>query len=200
MYSVYMLISPSGKKYIGMTSKDVVRRWESGRGYAHNSYLTQAINKYDWTAFQKVVVAENLSKATAEKLEQELILKFNTTDRTKGYNILPGGNVSNGHTEETRRKISETMKRLQTPEIRARKAEVSRNKVWTAEAREKCRQANIGNKNALGAIRSPEVRKKMSDSQKGHFVSEETRKRISQLKKGKIRIYDENGGYHYGMA
>ena len=118
----------------------------------------------------------------------------------KGYNILPGGDVSDGHSEETKRKISETMKRLQTPEVLARKAEVSRNKVWTAEAREKCRQVNIGNKNALGVSRSPEVRKKMSNAQKGHLVSEETRKRISLSKKGKVRIYDENGGYHYGMA
>ena len=200
MYSVYMLISPSGKKYIGMTSQDVSQRWESGRGYAHNAHLTKAIHKYGWDAFEKVVIFNNLSKTDAEKMEREYIARFNTTDRLKGYNILPGGDVSDGHSEETKRKISETMKRLQTPEVLAHKAEVSRNKVWTAEAREKCRRVNIGNKNALGVIRSSEVRKKMSGAQKGHLVSEETRKRISLSKKGKVRIYDENGGYHYGMA
>lgn len=200
MYSVYMLTSPSGKRYIGITSQDVSRRWENGRGYAHNAYLTQAICKYGWDVFEKVVISNNLSKADAEKMEREYIARFNTTDRLKGYNILPGGNVSDGHSEETKHKISETMKQLQTSEVLARKAEVSRNKVWSAEAREKCRRVNIGNKNALGVIRSPEVRKKMSDAQKGHFVSEETRKRISLSKKGKVRIYDKNGGYHYGMA
>lgn len=200
MYSVYMLISPSGKKYIGMTSQNVSQRWESGRGYAHNAHLTQAIHKHGWDAFEKVVISNNLSKTDAEKMEREYIARFNTTDRLKGYNILPGGDVSDGHSEKTKRKISETMKRLQTPEVLAHKAEVSRNKVWTAEAREKCRRVNIGNKNALGVIRSSEVRKKMSDAQKGHLVSEETRKRISLSKKGKVRIYDENGGYHYGMA
>ena len=200
MYSVYMLISPSGKKYIGMTSQNVSQRWESGRGYAHNTHLTQAIHKHGWDAFEKVVISNNLSKTDAEKMEREYIARFNTTDRLKGYNILPGGDVSDGHSVETKRKISETMKRLQTPEVLAHKAEVSRNKVWTAEAREKCRRVNIGNKNALGVIRSSEVRKKMSDAQKGHLVSEETRKRISLSKKGKVRIYDENGGYHYGMA
>ena len=200
MYSVYMLTSPSGKKYIGMTSQDVTRRWESGRGYSHNAHLTQAICKYGWDAFDKKVLFDNLEKAEAECLEREYIKMFGTTDRTRGYNILPGGNVSAGHSEETKRKISETMKRLQTPEVLARKAEVSRNKVWTTEAREKCRKVNLGNKNALGAVRSAEVRKKMSDAQKGHVVSEETRKRISQSKAGKVRIYDEKGGYHYGMA
>lgn len=200
MYSVYMLTSPSGKKYIGMTSQDVNRRWESGRGYSHNAHLTQAIRKYGWNAFEKEVLFDNLEKAEAERLEREYIKMFDTTDRTNGYNILPGGDVSAGHSEETKRKISETMKRLQTPEVLARKAEVSRNKVWTDEAREKCRKANLGNKNALGIVRSAEVRKKMSDAQKGRFVSDETRKRISQSKAGKVRIYDENGGYHYGMA
>ena len=127
MYSVYMLTSPSGKKYIGMTSQNVNRRWESGRGYSHNAHLTQAIRKYGWNAFEKEVLFDNLEKAEAERLEREYIKMFDTTDRTNGYNILPGGDVSAGHSEETKRKISETMKRLQTPEVLARKAEVFRN-------------------------------------------------------------------------
>ena len=200
MYSVYMLTSPSGKKYIGMTSKPVATRWENGRGYGHNAHLTQAIEKYGWAAFEKTVLACDLSKLDAERLEKEFIEAYHTTDRLYGYNILPGGDVSNGQSEETKRKISESMKRLQTPEVLARKAENSRNRVWSDESREKCRQANLGNKNALGVVRSPEVRQRMSAAQKGRTVSEEHRKRISQAKAGKVRIYDENGGYHYGMA
>ena len=171
MYSVYMLTSPSGKKYIGMTSQDVTRRWESGRGYSHNAHLTQAICKYGWDAFDKKVLFDNLEKAEAERLEREYIEIFGTTDRTKGYNILPGGNVSAGHSEETKRKISETMKRLQTPEVLARKAEVSRNKVWTTEAREKCTNVNLVTKTALGADRSAAARQKIPDSHTAHLAS-----------------------------
>ena len=32
-YTVYMHVSPSGKRYIGITGQDVKKRWGNGIGY-----------------------------------------------------------------------------------------------------------------------------------------------------------------------
>lgn len=199
-YSVYKLTAPNGKCYIGMTKQEVERRWNSGHAYQHNIHLSHAIAKYGWQNFRKEVLFESASKTEAEAMERSLISRYDSTNRLYGYNILPGGDVSDGHSEETKRKISESVKKLQTEEVRARKSKDSKGRKMSDTTREKLRQANLGNQNAKGCTRSPEVRKKMSEAQKGRYVSPETRLRISLAKKGKIRIYDENGGYHYGVA
>lgn len=216
-YSVYKLTAPSGKCYIGMTKQSVERRWNSGHAYKHNEHLQNAIAKYGWDNFSKEVLFTSTSKTEAEKVERFLIAKYNSTDRQNGYNILPGGNVSDGHSEETKRKISESVKKLQTDEVRARKSRDGKGRKMSDETRRKVRQANIGNQNAKGCTRSPETRAKMSAaqklryrspearaklsaSQKGRYFSQETRAKMSAAKKGKVKVYDGNGGYHYGMA
>lgn len=200
IYAVYKLTAPNGKCYIGMTKQSVERRWNSGHAYQHNEHLLNAIAKYGWDNFGKEVVFTSASKTEAEKIERFLIAKYDSANRLHGYNILPGGNVSDGQSEETKRKISESMKKLQTDEVRARKSRDGKGRKHSEEARQKLRLANLGNQHAKGCTRSPEVRAKMSAAQKGRYVSPETCARISIAKKGKVRIYDENGGYHYGMA
>ena len=216
-YSVYKLTAPNGKCYIGMTKQSVERRWNSGHAYQHNEHLQNAITKYGWDSFGKEVLFTSESKTEAEKIERFLIAKYDSSNRLCGYNILPGGNVSDGHSEETRRKISESMKKLQTEEVLARKSRDGKGRKMSEETRHKLRQANLGNQNAKGCTRSPEVRAKMSaaqrlrynspevrarlsESQKGRYISPETRAKMSAARKGKVKIYDENGGFHYGVA
>ena len=62
-YIVYMHISPSGKKYIGITKQNPKRRWNSGNGYKNNDYFTKAIKKYGWNNFLHIILAENLTEA-----------------------------------------------------------------------------------------------------------------------------------------
>lgn len=47
-YTVYMHISPSGKRYVGITRQRPVARWKNGRGYINNEYFYRAIKKYGW--------------------------------------------------------------------------------------------------------------------------------------------------------
>ena len=48
IYKVYKHTTPNNKVYIGITSCDVERRWQGGRNYKNNKYLTKKIKKYGW--------------------------------------------------------------------------------------------------------------------------------------------------------
>lgn len=129
MYTVYQHIFPNGKRYIGVTRNSVKKRW----GYKGHNYKTQmvgrAIEKYGWDNIEHEVFCICETKEHAERVERFLVSHFDTMNPKRGYNVLPGGDVSvndatpemryklgNGnrgrqHTEEEKRKISEGCKR-----------------------------------------------------------------------------------------
>lgn len=91
-YTVYVHINKTnGKRYVGLTSTPVKRRWDNGSGYMEGTFIRSAINKYGFDGFEHVILAENLSKEDACCLEQEYIAKWNTTNRQYGYNQTLGG-------------------------------------------------------------------------------------------------------------
>lgn len=95
-WSVYKHTTPSGKVYIGITSKTPQQRWNSGHGYRKCKAFWNAIVKYGWQNIQHEVLYEGLTKYQAEALEKELITKYRSTDCRFGYNIMPGGDVTQG--------------------------------------------------------------------------------------------------------
>ncbi len=97
----------NGKKYIGQTCQKPEYRWNNGKKYEHNEYFYRAIQKYGWENFEHEIIAENLTQEEANHLEELLIKEYDTTNRDKGYNIMLGGN-NHRHTEETKKKMSET--------------------------------------------------------------------------------------------
>ena len=116
-YCVYCHISPSGKRYIGITSQKLSDRWVNGNGYKENKYFYRAIKKYGWDSFQHIILFEGLTREEASEKEKLLILKYETTNRDKGYNIAKGG-FGGGHptSEETKQKIREAKKGKPCPE------------------------------------------------------------------------------------
>jgi len=116
-YCVYCHISPSGKRYIGITCQRLNDRWCNGKGYEYNEHFARAIKKYGWDAFQHIVLFEGLSREQASLIERKLIKQYKSNDGRYGYNIADGG-FDGGHptTEETKRKISEAKKGKPCPE------------------------------------------------------------------------------------
>ena len=105
-YCVYMHISPSNKKYVGITSQKPKKRWSNGYGYKKNQYFYRAIEKYGWDNFEHIIIARGLTKEEAEWLEVELIRVNDSANRNKGYNIDLGGNSIGKLSEETKQKMS----------------------------------------------------------------------------------------------
>lgn len=132
-YSVYIHTNrKNGKKYVGITSRPLKKRWKGGSGYFRNKYFWPAIKKYGWEGFDHEVVAEGLTFHEAAQLEIELIAKYQTNNREYGYNLSTGGEFSAaGHhcqmSEETKRKQSEAKKgKFKTPETRQRMSEAQK--------------------------------------------------------------------------
>lgn len=105
-YSVYVHISPSYKIYVGITSLKPEYRWNYGRGYRKNEHFYRAIQKYGWDNFKHIILASNLTKEEAEKMEIDLIFEYGSTNSKYGYNIEKGGNSTGKLSDETKRKIS----------------------------------------------------------------------------------------------
>ena len=103
-YIVYEHISPSGKRYIGITSSNPNRRWgANGQGYSKQSKFFNAILKYGWDNFQHNILYSNLTANEASQKEQELIKYYNTIEN--GYNCESGGLTNRKHSQETIEKL-----------------------------------------------------------------------------------------------
>ena len=176
-YCVYVHTSPSGKKYVGQTSKKPEERWgkngshylkkEKNGEYMHVAFA-RAILKYGWDNIAHEIVAFNLTKEEADNLEKLLIEKLNTKNRKYGYNLKDGG-LGGGFSEETLKKMSEVHKGIKQSE------ETIRKRV------EQLRGENNPN---YGKPLSEETKRKLSESLKGRKPSEETRKKMSEALRG----------------
>lgn len=162
-YSVYMHTSPSGKRYIGITSLKPERRWAKGFGYSKCPYMSKAIQKYGFENFLHEILHTNLTKEEAEQKEIELISYYDTTNRNKGYNIEFGGNsigklskeqrdklrnynLGKKRSEETKRKMSESGKRkIFTEEHKKHLSEAKMHKFHSDETKEMMRRTSKKN-------------------------------------------------------
>ena len=72
-YCVYMHTTPSGKKYVGISKNNAVKRWDCGRGYQGNTHFFNAIMKYGWINIKHEILYKNLSEQEAKEKEIELI-------------------------------------------------------------------------------------------------------------------------------
>lgn len=111
MYKVYMHVTPNGKKYIGITSASLKRRWGNGQGYK-SQLFNRAIEKYGWSNIEHVLLYDNLTAEEAKKKEIELIAKYKTTDRKYGYNKSNGGDTRMSPPLKVRLKQSKVQQKI----------------------------------------------------------------------------------------
>jgi len=121
---IYMLISPSKKCYIGKTV-NLKRRFRKHRRARGDKILYNAIRKYGWDNFLKVIIEvfdDDVSKETMSEREIYWIAKHETL-KPNGYNCTKGGEGMLGRKvpEETRKKLRAAAKaQWANPESRAK--------------------------------------------------------------------------------
>lgn len=142
-YKVYEHICPNGKVYIGITSqKDAERRWQYGWGYRNNILFYRAIKKYGWGNIKHIILFDGLTKEEAERKEILFIKKLKSNNPQFGYNIENGGNCTGTHSEETKKKISESQRGEKNHNYG--KPSPLRGKKHSPEHIEKNRKAHLG--------------------------------------------------------
>ena len=104
--TVYKHTTPSGKVYIGITSKPVNDRWLNGRGYVRNDHFWRAIKKYGWANINHEILETALSREEAANAEKRYIKEFRSNEPQYGYNMTDGGEKGARHTEQSRKKLS----------------------------------------------------------------------------------------------
>ena len=108
-WCVYRHTSPSGKVYIGITSKNPKARWNNGMGYLRHVYFGKAIIKYGWDNIKHEIILSNISKSEAMYTEKYLIRWYKM--HKISYNMTDGGEGKLGmdFSNDTRKKISQAL-------------------------------------------------------------------------------------------
>ena len=167
MYIIYKLTSPSGKSYVGYTSKSLEIRfrqhvhnynsWLNGHGKNGSIKLFCAFKAYKPENFIKEIIAQFKNKKEALLYEVDMIKKYNSMK--EGYNIASGGDggmCGKTHSEATKQKMSKSRT----------------GKKASEEAKRNMSKAQQN--------RSEETKKKMSIAKQN--MSEETRQKIGASK------------------
>lgn len=178
-FYVYKHTCPNNKIYIGITAQKPERRWVKGFGYKNQPYFYNAIKKYGWDNITHEILCSGLTKEEAEKKEIELIAEYKSNQKDYGYNIANGGNIIGTVSEETKQKISKSLKG------KPKEKPSWEGKHHTAETKNKLSSKRKGNKNPMyGKHITEETRTKMSESHKNCSLC----KAIICLETGKIFV------------
>lgn len=199
-YCVYMhRLKSDGRVYIGQSS-DVEKRWKNkGRGYYNCVKFFRAIQKYGWDAFDHIVLFDNLTKEEADILEDKMILKYDSMNQKKGFNLRRGGSQGK-MSEETKRKMSASTRGKNHPQYGKPMSEETKRKISASEKGKKLSEEHkrIISKIQKGKKHSEETKRKISLSHLGKRHTVASREKMSRSSGGKTIRCVETGDVYFG--
>lgn len=159
----------NGKVYIGQTI-----HWQDKSYLGSGVALCEAVKKYGRSKFKRKILKVCYNQKQLDAWEMIMIRKYNSTDKSIGYNVLPGAANEFGSVNPTH--IPEVVEKIR-----------------------KKKKGKWGGKNCYwyGRTLSEETKKKLSDKAKkrlsdptkvpmyGKHLSYETKLKISKSRKGK---------------
>lgn len=139
-YLVYVHTNKiNGKKYVGQSS-NIVERWRNGgKNYFSSIKFFRAIQKYGWENFTHEILYENLNKEAANKIERDLIRKYDSINN--GYNIQEGGYTS--LTQNSLDKNEQISKNRDTQIITERRQKISEKLIGRKKTQKKLRERKV---------------------------------------------------------
>jgi group I intron endonuclease len=165
---IYKTIFPNGKIYIGQTTKRSNKKY-FGSGKA----LLKAINKYGECNLKREILIFVNCNSKANKFEEFFIKKFDSTNLSIGYNILPGS--------------ASEYSAMQIPEIAAKVSEANKGKIWSDEIKQRISKS-------VSKTMTKERRELISSQHKGKKMSDESIRLISIATKGENNpMYGKRG-------
>ena len=228
-FSIYCITNGvNGKRYIGLTTTSIKKRWSIHTFYAKNGSTTAlgcAIRKYGGENF---IIEHILCCSSWEDLKKSeiYIIEARNTFSPIGYNLTKGGDGVFGsiQSEETikkrvakltGRKLSEEHKEKLLTAWKGKKhteatkfalSEARKGRPQSAEHRAKRSESMRGNANFSGHTHTEETKAKMSAAQKGkpkHYMIELNKSAESRKKRGdglKGRIFTEEHRANIGAS
>lgn len=201
MGCLYMLTSPSGKSYIGITSKTADARWAKHREHAIGKRdagaLYGAMRKYGPESFTVKTLVIGAWEYLCE-LEKAAIKAFGTM-APGGYNISAGGEGAPGRFVSDKERAAHSVaqkKRFQRPEERARlqiqleKAHEANRKKWEGKPRWKKQPVENPiskeerSRLIKAAMQRPESRQRMLAAARARAADPAWRAKVSASKTG----------------
>ena len=176
IYRIHNLVN--GKSYIGKSERDIDRKFRQHiRGSNSNEHLQNAIKKYGIENFEFTVLEYCEPKDCCDR-ERYWIEYYDSMNPNYGYNKTGGGECASGFkmSKEATLKATKTRKEhFEQGLYEIKHTEESRQKLRDSWARRK----------ANGYKMSDETRKKLSESKKGCKWREEQKEKVSQSMRGK---------------
>lgn len=178
MVAIYKIINlVNNKIYVGKTSQGLKKRYNSHLKNAKNKvnrHLYDAINHYGKESF-KIELIEQCKKEQANEREIYWIKELNSNDRSVGYNMTEGGDGGStnfGKNFKGKTCYDKWIKEGGEEYANKRKKEMQEKQ-------------SISKKGKKRTPHSEETRKKLSFINKGKKLSEETKMKIKKTTKGK---------------
>ena len=108
IYTIYLLVFPDKRVYIGKTHQKLKYRWDNGNGY--HGEVKEAIDKYGWDNIEKIILRENLSEDEANMFEKEEITKHGGINHPLVLNTQSGGDSGWTCSDKQKEKLSKITK------------------------------------------------------------------------------------------
>jgi group I intron endonuclease len=181
---VYMYTSPFGKKYIGQTWNETLRRNSHSIAPGGCAAFHSAIRKYGYENFKYEVLYKGIkTQEMMDQLEKQEIIKHNTIS-PNGYNLSEGGSTGKFCDESCKKMSVSAKKRPPSPRAIEGMRIAWKGHHHSEESKQKIREANMGRS---GWKHTLEAREKIRNAGMGKHHSEESIQKMRASKIGKPR-------------